>query len=183
MGSEMCIRDSLTPELLVCGEPERENQPCIAESGQTTTGKPKFCFRHSTSGDIDAWSVAAKICNRCYHTRCYHTPVCLEYGSKTRLKPLLSPPTLSHPSGIPPGVVNILKSQTTAHFITGGTVFTTPPRYTTPGDKIPKPKILSPGVWYTLSYTVGQLGVRPNWSIYTSIQQYEYCCTSTSQAA
>ena len=72
--------EALTPELLVCGEPERENQPCIAESGQTTTGKPKFCFRHSTSGDIDAWSVAAKICNRCYHTRCYHTP-CLLYTS------------------------------------------------------------------------------------------------------
>ena len=103
--------------------------------------------------------------------------------SKTRLKQLLSPPMLSHPYGIPPGVVNNLKSQTTTHFITGGTVCITPPRYTTPGDKIPKPKILSPGVWYTLSYTVGQLGVRPNWSIYTSIQQYEYCCTSTSQAA
>ena len=45
--------DALTTELLVCSEPECENQPCIAESGQTTTGKPKFCFLRSTSGDID----------------------------------------------------------------------------------------------------------------------------------
>ena len=120
--------EALTAELLVCGESECENQLCIAEPGQTTTGKPKFC----------------------YHTRYYHTPVCLECGSKTRLKPLLS-----HPYGIPPGVVNNLKSQTATHFVTGGTVYTTPPRYTTPGDKIPKPKILSPGVWYTLSYVHG----------------------------
>ena len=90
--------EALTAKLLVCGEPECENQPC------------------------------------------------LEYGSKTRLKPLLSPPMLSHPDGIPPWVVNNPKSQTTTHFITGGTVYTTPPRYTTPGAKIPKPKILSPGV-------------------------------------
>ena len=109
-GTRRCIvpatapdAEALTAELLVCSEPECEKQPCIAESGQTTTGKPKFCFLHSTSGDIDAWSVAAKTCNRCYHTRCYHTPVCLEYGSKTRLKPLLLPPMLSHPYGIPPG--------------------------------------------------------------------------------
>ena len=62
---------SFTAELLVVGEPECEKQPRIAESEQTTTGKQKFCFIHSTSGDIDAWSVAAKPCYRCYHTRCY----------------------------------------------------------------------------------------------------------------
>ena len=60
--------EALTAKLLVCGEPECENQPC------------------------------------------------LEYGSKTRLKPLLSPPMLSHPYGIPLWVVNNLKSQTTTHF-------------------------------------------------------------------
>ena len=69
------------------------------------------------------------------------------FRCKTRLKPLLSPPMLSHPYDIPPGVVNNPKSQTTTHFIIGGTVYTTPPRYTTPGDKFPKPKILSTGVW------------------------------------
>ena len=100
----------------------------------------------------------------------YHTPCCLPgvwrrkiatasippviiTPSKTRSEPPLSPPMLSHPYRIPPGVVNNLKSQTTTHFITGGTVYTTPPRYTTPGDKIPKPKILSQGVWCTMSYT------------------------------
>ena len=57
---------------------ECENHPCIAESGQTTTGKPKFCFLHSKSGDSDAWSVAPKTCKRCYHARCYHTPICLD---------------------------------------------------------------------------------------------------------
>ena len=61
---------------------------------------------------------------------------------------------LSHPYGIPPGVVNNLQPQTTTHFITGGTVYTTPSRYTNPGDNFPNPYILSPGVWYTLSYTV-----------------------------
>ena len=67
---------------------------------------------------------------------------------KTRLKPLLSPPLLSHPYGIPPGVVNNLKSHTTTHFITGGTVYTTPPRYTTPGDKIQTQHIITGGVVY-----------------------------------
>ena len=33
-------------------------------------------------------------------------------------------------------------------------MYTTPPHYTIPGDGIPKPKILSPEVCYTLSYTV-----------------------------
>ena len=111
--------EALTAELLICGESECDNQLCIPEPGQTTTGMPKFC----------------------YHTRYYHTPVRLEYGSKTRLKPLL----LSPPYGIPPGVLNNLKSQTTTHFITGGTVYTTPPRYTNPGDRIPRPKIYHRG--------------------------------------
>ena len=65
--------EALTAELLVCGEPECEKQPCIAESGQTTTGKPKFCFLHSTSGDT-----------------------CLECGGEN-LQPLLSHPLSSHP--------------------------------------------------------------------------------------
>ena len=93
---------------------------------------------------------------------------CLECGGEN-LQPLLSHPLLSHPHlpriwqqdsfettaifphvitplrYILPRVVNNLKSQTTTHFITGGARYTTPPRYTTPGDKIPKPKILSPG--------------------------------------
>ena len=101
-----------------------------------------------------AWSVAAKTCSRCYHTRYYHPHVCLEYGSKIVRNHCYHPSCYHTPYGIPPGVVNNLKFQTTTHFITGGTVYSTPPLYTTPGDKIPKPKIVSPGVWYTLSYTV-----------------------------
>lgn len=62
---------------------------------------------------------------------------------------------LSHPYSIPPGVVNYLKSQTTTPFINQGTVYTTPPQYsyTTSGDENKKLKILSPGVWYSLSNT------------------------------
>ena len=68
--------EALTAELLVCGEPAYENQPCITEPGQTTV------LSHPL---LPAWSVVAKTCNRFYHTRYYHTPDCLEYGSKTRL--------------------------------------------------------------------------------------------------
>ena len=68
--------EALTAELLICGESECENQPCISEPGQTTV------LSHPL---LPAWSVVAKTCNRFYHTRYYHTPDCLEYGSKTRL--------------------------------------------------------------------------------------------------
>ena len=69
------------------------------------------------------------------------------------------PATAPHryPYSVPPGWVNNRLSQMTTHFITGGTACTTPPQYTTPDDKNPKPKMLSPRVCYTLSYTVGTL--------------------------
>ena len=81
--------EALSAELLVCGEPECENGPCIAEPGQTTI------LSHSV---LPAWSVVAKSCNRFDHTRHYHTPDYLEYGSRTRLYPMPSPPLLITPS-------------------------------------------------------------------------------------
>ena len=68
--------EALTAELLVCGDPECENQPCLAEPGQTTV------LSHPL---LPAWSVAAKTRNRFYHTPYYRTPDCREYGSNTRL--------------------------------------------------------------------------------------------------
>ena len=56
--------EALTAELLVCVEPERENQLCFAESGQTAI------LSHPL---LPAWSVAAKTCNRFDLTRYYHT--------------------------------------------------------------------------------------------------------------
>ena len=61
------------------------------------------------------------------------------------MKPLLSPPMSSHLYGIPPAVANNLQSQTTTHVNTGDTVYTIPPRYTTAGDKIHKPKTMITG--------------------------------------
>ena len=52
--------EALTAELLVCGEPAYENQPCITEPGQTTV------LSHPL---LPAWSVAAKACNRFYLSR------------------------------------------------------------------------------------------------------------------
>ena len=46
--------EALSAELLVCGEPECENQPCFAEPGQTTV------LSHPL---LPAWSVGAKTCN------------------------------------------------------------------------------------------------------------------------
>ena len=52
--------EALTAQLLVCGEPECENQPCIAEPRQPTV------LSHPL---LPTWSVGAKTCNRFYHTR------------------------------------------------------------------------------------------------------------------
>ena len=56
--------EAFTAELLVCGEPECEHQPCCAEPGQTTA------LSHPL---LPAWSVAAKTCNCFYLTRYDHT--------------------------------------------------------------------------------------------------------------
>ena len=56
--------EALAAELLVCGEPECENQPCFAEPGQTTVLSHPLLL---------AWSVTAKTCNHFYLTRYYHT--------------------------------------------------------------------------------------------------------------
>ena len=60
-------------KVLVCGEPERDNQPCTAEPGPLP----------------NSWSVAAKPSAT---NPFYHTPTCLECRSRTYLQPLISQP-------------------------------------------------------------------------------------------
>ena len=69
--------------------------------------------------------------------------------SKTRLKPLLSPPMLSRPYGMPPGVVNNLKPQAINHplYHRGYGVYHTPKVYH-PGDKFQNPNNYHRGVVY-----------------------------------
>ena len=133
--------EALTVELLVCAEPECENQPCFAEPGQTTA------LPHPL---LPPWSVAAKTCNRFYLTRYYHT-------QQDSFETTAIPPHVITPLRYPPGVVNNLKSQPPT--LSPGVRCIPHPHGIPPrGDKIPKPKMLSSGVWYTLSYTV----VRPH---------------------
>ena len=80
--------EALTVELLVCAEPECENQPCFAEPGQTTA------LPHPL---LPPWSVAAKTCNRFYLTRYYHTQ---QDSSETTVcyhPPCYHTPTVYHP--------------------------------------------------------------------------------------
>ena len=116
--------EALTAKLLVCGEPECENQLCF----------------HTPL--LPAWGVERKLATASI------SPVMIT-PSKTCLKSLLSPPMLSHPYGIPPGVVNNLKSQTTTHFLSPGVQCILHPHGIPPRViKFQNPNIITEGVVY-----------------------------------
>ena len=132
--------EALTEELLVCGEPECDNQPCSADPPgklpyyHTPCCLPGVWQRKLATASITpiivtlptAWNMAARlVCNQCYH-----------------------PPLLPHPYSMyhPGWAVNNKKISNDHPLYHRGYGVSPPQRYTTPGDESPNPKIVSSGM-------------------------------------